>query len=66
MDKKNSQISKSYQIGLIPGDGVGPEVINEGVKVIKVVGEKLKIKFDFINYDFGGEKYFTRTSNRRV
>jgi 3-isopropylmalate dehydrogenase len=57
MDKKNSQISKSYQIGLIPGDGVGPEVINEGVKVIKVVGEKLKIKFDFINYDFGGEKY---------
>ncbi|HCJ67628.1 MAG TPA: 3-isopropylmalate dehydrogenase, partial [Elusimicrobia bacterium] len=36
---------------------VGPEVINEGVKVIKVVGEKLKIKFDFINYDFGGKKY---------
>lgn len=46
-----------YLIGLIPGDGVGPEVINEGVKVIKAVGEKLKIKFEFISYDFGGERY---------
>jgi len=57
MEEKSIQKGRSYQIGLIPGDGVGPEVINEGVKVLKAVGEKLRIKFEFVNYDFGGEKY---------
>jgi tartrate dehydrogenase/decarboxylase/D-malate dehydrogenase len=28
---------KSYDIGLIPGDGIGPEVVAEGVKVLRVL-----------------------------
>jgi len=48
---------RSYNIGVIPGDGIGPEVIQEGVKVLKAVGDKYGIKFDFIYYDFGAERY---------
>ena len=46
-----------YKIALIPGDGTGPEVIREGLKVLKAVAEKIKIKYELINYDLGGERY---------
>ncbi len=46
-----------YKIAVIPGDGVGPEVIREGLKVLKAVGKKENIKFEFTNYDFGGDRY---------
>ncbi len=50
-------MSKTYQIGVIPGDGTGPEVIAEGLKVLKAVSEKTGIKYNFTHYDFGGERY---------
>jgi len=50
-------MGKTYQIGVIPGDGTGPEVIGEGLKVLKAVAEKTGIKYDLIKYDFGGERY---------
>jgi 3-isopropylmalate dehydrogenase len=46
-----------YKIAVIPGDGTGPEVIREGLKVLKAVAEKKKIKYELINYDLGGERY---------
>ena len=46
-----------YKIGVIPGDGVGPEVIREGLKVIDSASKKAGFKYDTINYDFGGERY---------
>jgi 3-isopropylmalate dehydrogenase len=48
---------KTYNIALIPGDGTGPEVLMEGVKVLDAVGAKYGIKYNFITYDFGGERY---------
>lgn len=48
---------KEYYIAVIPGDGTGPEVISEGIKVLKAAGQKHSIKFNFRNYDFGGERY---------
>ncbi|OPX36780.1 MAG: 3-isopropylmalate dehydrogenase [Desulfobacteraceae bacterium 4484_190.2] len=50
-------MSKTYQIGVIPGDGTGPEVIAEGLKVLNAVSEKTGTKYNFIHYDFGGERY---------
>lgn len=50
-------MTKTYKIALIPGDGTGPEVLREGVKVLKSAGEKYGVKFDFHEYDFGGERY---------
>jgi len=46
-----------YKIGVIPGDGVGPEIIREGVKVIKSACDINKVKYEFIYYDFSGERY---------
>lgn len=50
-------MSKTYKIALIPGDGTGSEVLKEGVKVIEAAAEKNGFKFDFSNYDLGGERY---------
>lgn len=48
---------KQYQIATIPGDGIGPEVTKQAVKVLKAVSSKLGFKFRLVNYDFGGERY---------
>lgn len=48
---------KSYNISLMPGDGTGPEVLNEGIKVLKAVAAKNNFSLNFTNYDFGGERY---------
>ncbi len=50
-------MGKTYKIALLPGDGTGPEVLNEGVKVIKAAGQKTGVSFEFVNYDLGGERY---------
>ncbi|MDD5102684.1 MAG: 3-isopropylmalate dehydrogenase [Endomicrobiaceae bacterium] len=50
-------MGKTYKIALLPGDGTGPEVLNEGIKVIKAVAKKTNVNFDFVNYDLGGERY---------
>jgi len=48
---------KSYKIAVIPGDGTGPEVIREGLKVLSAVSEKSGFKYEKIMYDLGGERY---------
>jgi 3-isopropylmalate dehydrogenase len=48
---------KSYNIAVIPGDGTGPEVIGEGIKVLHTVSSRLGITFNFHSYDFGGQRY---------
>ncbi len=46
-----------YTIAVIPGDGTGPEVIQEGLKVLKAISEKAGVKYETVHYDFGGERY---------
>jgi 3-isopropylmalate dehydrogenase len=50
-------MGKGYRIGVIPGDGTGPEVIEQGLKVLDAVAERAGIEWDFTHYDFGGERY---------
>ena len=33
-------MTKTYKICTLPGDGIGPEIMAEGVKVLKALGEK--------------------------
>jgi 3-isopropylmalate dehydrogenase len=47
----------TYKIAVLPGDGTGPEVVNEGLKVLKAVAAKFKFKYEAVNFDFGGERY---------
>lgn len=46
-----------YKIAVIPGDGTGPEVINEGLKVLEAVGRKYDFKYDLKMFPYGGEHY---------
>jgi len=50
-------MAKTYKIAVIPGDGTGPEVIAEGVKVLKSAEKKFGFKIIFTEYDFGGERW---------
>lgn len=50
-------MGKTYKIAVIPGDGTGPEVVAEGVKVLKAAAAKYGFKLDLTHYDFGGERY---------
>ncbi len=48
---------RNYEIAVMGGDGTGPEVAREGIKVLKAVGKKYDISFAFTDFDFGGERY---------
>ena len=48
---------RNYKIAAIPGDGTGPEVLAEGMKVVKAAAGKFGFSLDAQNYDFGGERY---------
>ena len=47
----------SHKIAVMPGDGTGPEVVAEGIKVLNAVAGPAGIKYDFTYYDLGGERY---------
>ncbi|MCR5260668.1 MAG: 3-isopropylmalate dehydrogenase [Candidatus Gastranaerophilales bacterium] len=51
---------KEYNIALLGGDGIGPEVTDEAVKVMQAIGGKYDMKFNFTKALIGGcayEKY---------
>jgi len=46
-----------YTIAKMPGDGIGPEIVTEGVKVIEKAAEMNAFKIDWREYDNGADKY---------
>jgi tartrate dehydrogenase/decarboxylase/D-malate dehydrogenase len=49
---------KKFNIAVIAGDGVGPEVIPHAKRVLGKVGEKHDFAFTFEDFDWGAEYYF--------
>ena len=47
----------THRIAVLPGDGTGPEVTIEAVKVLKAVADRNGFALDLHEYDFGGERY---------
>ena len=45
------------KIAVIPGDGIGWEVVPEGMKVLEAVGAKYGLDYEFTEYDWGCERY---------
>ncbi len=45
---------KNYKIGLLRGDGIGPEIVDSAVRVLEAVGEKYGVRFTFTPYLIGG------------
>ena len=50
-------MSNSYKLLVLPGDGIGPEVMKEVIKVAKSIGELSKVKFEIEEDDIGGSAY---------
>ena len=47
----------AHQIGVIPGDGTGPEVTVEALKCLEAASAKFGFKYETTEFDFGGERY---------
>lgn len=45
---------KNHKIALLPGDGIGPEVAREGVKILEATGKKFSFSLEIIEAEFGG------------
>lgn len=50
---------KTYKIALLDGDGIGPEIMKEAVKIMHLVAERNQIKFDLIHTPFGASAWFS-------
>jgi 3-isopropylmalate dehydrogenase len=46
-----------HKIAIIGGDGTGPEVVAEGLKVLQAVADIEDFDYETVDYDFGGERY---------
>jgi len=49
--------NEMHKIAVIGGDGTGPEVVKEGMKVLEATAGKFNFKYDAVEYDLGGERY---------
>src|SRR3989442_1086413 len=45
--------NRTHRVAVLPGDGTGPEVVREGLKVLAATG----VKLDLEHFDLGGERY---------
>ncbi|MFW6108552.1 MAG: isocitrate/isopropylmalate family dehydrogenase, partial [bacterium] len=46
-----------YKIAVIPGDGTGPEVVREGLKVLEAAAQAQGFTYETTPYDLGGDRY---------
>ena len=50
----------SYKIAILDGDGIGPEIMAEAVKILELVAERNKINFELCPAPFGASAYFSQ------
>ena len=50
-------MGKEYNVAVMPGDGTGPEVVAEGIKVLDAASKALGFTLRYTHYDIGGERY---------
>src|SRR5512139_707822 len=48
----------TYRIALIPGDGIGLEVVPEGVRVLKELSSRFSFKIEFTEFPYSCQYYF--------
>ncbi|WP_343128027.1 3-isopropylmalate dehydrogenase [Buchnera aphidicola (Takecallis taiwana)] len=62
-------MKKKFHVAILPGDGIGPEVMQEAYKILKILKKKCFINFIFHEYDIGGiaiDKYGTALPKRTL
>lgn len=50
-------VEQAKRIAVIPGDGIGPEVIAQAVRVLECVSSSHEVKFQLTHFDWGAEKF---------
>ncbi len=50
--------TRTFRIAVIPGDGIGREVVPAALQVLEPISKRFSIRFDFHMYDWGSEYYF--------
>lgn len=50
---------KHYDIAVLPGDGTGPEVVEEGKKALEAAGKRFDISFSFKTFNYGGDRFLS-------
>jgi 3-isopropylmalate dehydrogenase len=50
-------MTNTYRIAVIPGDGTGPEVVDEGRKVLQTAATRYGFNLEMTDFDFGGDRY---------
>jgi len=45
------------KIAVIPGDGIGPEVTREGIKILAYLNERSRLDLDLVTFDWGADTY---------
>ena len=46
-----------YKVAVLPGDGIGPEVVAEAIKVLNALSKNYSVKFDFQEFEINSERY---------
>ncbi|MCC7048789.1 MAG: tartrate dehydrogenase, partial [Alphaproteobacteria bacterium] len=52
-----AQNTSKHRIAVIPGDGIGKEVVPEGMRVLEAAGRRFGIEFQWDHYDWSCETY---------
>ncbi|HWV96124.1 MAG TPA: tartrate dehydrogenase [Xanthobacteraceae bacterium] len=55
-----SKQNKTYRIAVIPGDGIGKEVVPEGLRVIEAAAKKHGVQLHFDHFDFASWDYYAK------
>ena len=51
-------MSQTYNVAVIAGDGIGKEVMPEGLKIVKAAADKFGLNIDFRTFEWGGCDYY--------
>ena len=54
-------MSKRYRIAVLPGDGIGKEVMPEGVRVLKAAAGRFGLDLDLVEFDWASCDYYQKT-----
>jgi 3-isopropylmalate dehydrogenase len=54
---------KKYKIAILAGDGIGPEIMKEGIKVLKVIEARNDVEFELVEAPFGAGAWFSHGSS---
>ena len=53
----------TYKIAILAGDGIGPEIMQEGIKVLRVIEQRNDVNFDLVEAPFGAAAWFSHGSS---